>query len=156
MEWLFLLGVLVCAILFPKFRKVLIVLAILFAGFIAYFLISQDIEESASKKRIIPGEVELLDLRLVRSGSYYDLRGRVRNRSSKYSLSGFTLKVTLDDCVDANTCDVVYQEDHSPLVGLVPPGQARDFEVYGIGGVDMRLKGSLKWHYALTGVRGRE
>lgn len=157
MEWLFLLGVLVCAILFPKFRKVLIVLALLFAGLIAYFLISQNIEESASKRRIIPGEVELLDLRLVsRSGNNYDLQGRVRNRSPKYSLSGFTLRVTLEDCVDANTCDVVYQEDHSPLVGLVPPGQARDFEISGIGDYDTRLKGSFKWHYALTEVRGRE
>jgi hypothetical protein len=155
MEWLFVLGVLVCAILFPKFRAVLIAVALLFAGLIAYFVISQHFEESASKHRIVPGEVELLDLRLVRSGSNYDLQGRVRNRSSKYTLSDFTLKVTLEDCVDANTCDVVYQQDKSPLV-LVPPGQARDFEVYGIGDYDMRLKGSLKWHYGVTEVRGRE
>ena len=153
MEWLFVLGVLVCAILFPKFRAVLIAVALLFAGLIAYFVISQHFEESASKHRIVPGEVELLDLRLVRSGSNYDLQGRVRNRSSKYTLSDFTLKVTLEDCVDANTCDVVYQQDKSPLV---PPGQARDFEVYGIGDYDMRLKGSLKWHYGVTEVRGRE
>jgi hypothetical protein len=156
MEWLFLLGVLVCAIVFPKFRKVLIVLAALLAGLIAYVVISSNVEESESKNRIPPREVELLDLRLFRSGSTYDLQGRVRNRSSKYTLSGFTLQVTLEDCVDENTCDVVYQKGESAFTDAVPPGQARDFQITGIGDYEMRLKGSLKWHYALTEVRARE
>jgi hypothetical protein len=156
MQWLFLLGVLVCAIIFPKFRKVLIVLALAFAALIAYFLISGRIEESASKTRIAPGEVELVDVRLVSSsGSVYNLQGRVRNRSSRYTLSDFTLRVTLEDCINESTCDVVYHEGRSPLIGLVPPGQARDFEIFGIGSYDTRLKGSLKWYYSLGEVRGR-
>jgi hypothetical protein len=156
MQWLFLLGVLVCAIIFPKFRKVLIALAVAFAGLIAYFLITEKVEESASKTRIAPGEVELVDVRLVSSlGNEYNLQGRVRNRSARYTLSDFSLKVTLEDCTHESACDVVYQESRSPLVGLVPPGQARDFEILGIGSYDMRLKGSLKWYYSLAEVRGR-
>jgi hypothetical protein len=156
MHWLFLLGVLVCAIIFPKFRKVLLVLALLFAGLIAYFLISHKIEESASKSRIAPNEVELVDVRLGHDySSVYTLQGRVRNKSSRYSLSDFKLRVTLEDCIGGSPCDVVDQEDRSPLLGTVPPGQARDFQIYAIGSSDMRVKGSLKWYYSLTEVRGK-
>ena len=86
MPWLFVLGVLVCAILFPRFRKLLIILGAVLVALIAYFLISQEIEDSESKNRISRGEVELVDLSLARSGSSYDLKGRVRNRSSQYTL----------------------------------------------------------------------
>ena len=66
------------------------------------------------------------------------------------------LKLTLEDCINENDCDVVYQEGRSASLNSVPPGQARDFEILGVGSYDMRLKGSLKWHYELTDVRGRK
>lgn len=157
MQWLFLLGVLVCALLFPKFRKVLLIVALLSAGVIAYFRISSYSKESASKSRINLSEVELIDVRLVSDDpNYYTIRGRVRNVSEHYTMSDFKLRVTLEDCIGEGPCNVVYQEAKSPLIEPVPPGQARNFEISSIGSYHMRLKGSLKWHYELTEVRSEE
>ncbi|MGA2435156.1 MAG: hypothetical protein ABSG25_07705 [Bryobacteraceae bacterium] len=52
MEWLFLLGVLVCAIFFPQVQGSTDLLGCPLWGLIAYILISHNIEKSVSKIRI--------------------------------------------------------------------------------------------------------
>ena len=59
----------------------------------------------------------------------------------------------LEDCVSDTNCDVIYEAMKSPLVGSVPPSQARDFEIGGVGDRDVRFKGKLRWNYSLTEVR---
>jgi hypothetical protein len=158
MAWFFLIVLLVCAIAFPRFRKVLLWVVAILAGIVVVFLVWDRSKQATSKKLIAPSEIELVDVQLQGGSSTnnYNMIGRVRNHSSQYTLSDFSIKVTLEDCFNGTACDVIYQEDRSAFPGLVPPGQARDFDISGIGNYDMRLKGSLRWHYALTEVRGRE
>ena len=155
MMWLFLLGVLVCAIVFPKFRIVVIAGVILVAGWFFYEEEKSTAETSASKTRIAPSEVEFADMRLLRDfGSNYKLEGRVRNQSPKYTLSHVELRITFEDCTNEDACDIVYQANESPFLISVPPGQVRDFEITGIGSYDLRIRGSLRWHYEVTELRG--
>lgn len=155
MPWLFAAVALVCAILFPAFRKVLIGVALLLVGVLIIFYISNESEEAASKKRIRINEVELADIALQRDGSGYTIVGRARNHSATYTLSDITLRVTLEDCFSDNACDVVFQGEPSSSLNLVPPGQARDFHVYVFGASNLRLKGKLRWNYTLVGTRGK-
>lgn len=155
MLWLFAVVVLICAMLFPGFRKVLLVVAALLAGIVAVIYLRNESEEAGSKKRIALSEIELADVRL--QGDYgYEVTGRVRNHSARYTLSGFALRVTLEDCMNDTTCDVVSQGNESAYGVFVPPGQARDFRISVIGTYALRLKGKLRWDYSLVETRGRE
>jgi hypothetical protein len=156
MPWIFVAVVLVCAISFPRFRKVLLGTAALLVGIVAIVYLKDESEKAASKKRISPSEIELADLGLRASyGTSYVITGRVRNRS-RYTLSDFAIQVTLEDCQTDTTCDVVFQDNQSPRFVLVPPGQARDFKISDVGPYDLRLKGKLRWNYSLVETRGIE
>ena len=103
MEWLFLLGVLVCAIIFPKFRKVLIALALLFGGLDrAYFLINQRIEESCVTGQNCSwrgGAFGSPTRFPVPNVSITTSKGVFGTVPPNTAASDFTLKLTLEDCI---------------------------------------------------------
>jgi hypothetical protein len=92
----------------------------------------QDLEEDAAKHRISLVEVDILSLSVVdpRFGSAedFELLGRLRNRSSRFSLTSMTMIVQLEDCVaPEGPCDVV-GEDEVTIRCVIPPGQVRDVQ----------------------------
>src|SRR6476469_2316141 len=111
MPWFFAAVVLVCAIAFPKFRKLLLVTAALLVAVIAALVLNSQSQERAARTRIPFNEVEFVGVTLQRDtfGHDFTLIGRVRNRSPKYTLADFRIKVTLEDCVSDTNCDVIYE-----------------------------------------------
>jgi hypothetical protein len=158
MWWL--LGIIAVIVLlaYPATRVLLLGAGAILAVVLAATYLTSSREEAAAKTRIAVSELEFVDVRLQKQ-SYgmltYNLVGRVKNHSPRYSASDFTLLVTFEDCVDDTTCDVVWQGQESPLVIDVPPGQARDFELYGVGDSDVRLRGKFQWYYRVVAVSGR-
>ncbi len=125
MPWLFAAVVLVCAILFPRFRKVLLGIVVLLGLVGAAYYVWQSFEESASKRRIGLPEIELTDVQFRDNGfDGYTIIGRARNRSVRYTLSGLTIRTVLEDCLNETNCDVVFEHDErSSILFRVPPGK---------------------------------
>jgi hypothetical protein len=109
MVWLFLSVVLIVgvylAVQFPAFRKAILVCLALLAIWVGW-LYQQDKEnqkraelDAELERRLIRhDEVVFTDMRLGQgSFALWTLRGNVTNRSS-HELSGFKLKVTVQDC----------------------------------------------------------
>src|SRR4051812_31300452 len=88
-----------------KVGAALLVICILLVG---GYLLNQNQEQEASKKRISASEVRFDDLRLSVNGSTSRLTGNIRNQSPRYPLTSIELEITLRDCVESK-CDVVGQ-----------------------------------------------
>jgi len=135
------------------FRK-LSTAAVLVAVVASVYLYSGT-KDRASRNRITLNEVELVTVTLQRSpfGGNYRIIGSVQNRSPKYTLSDFTLNVTLEDCITKRNCYLLYQAGRLPLLAPAPPSQTGNFEITGIGDHYLRFKGVLRWKYTLVEVR---
>jgi hypothetical protein len=163
MVWLAIVALVVAAFAIPRFGKVvlgligvLVVVAVI--GGIALLVMNQreQAERQAARTRIQKSEVELVDLGLGSSygtGSY-KLGGRVRNQSTRYTLSEMKLKFTMRDCTEAGGCEVVGQTEDTMYVN-VPPSQARDLNesVYfsGLG----TPHGKHQWDYEIVEILGK-
>lgn len=147
MWWIVLLIIIGFTIIFPAFRKILLVLS----GFVlviaaVYYLYSQR-EQSLSKQRIKPHEIEINNLVIENS----QLIGRIRNKSERYVLGTVKLKLTFKDCIKSN-CEIIGEDFHWIFTN-VPPGQARDFGDY-ISLSRMKPRGVLEWEYSITEIKG--
>ena len=91
------------AIAFKWVRWLLLALVALVVILVAYLMQqgSERHREAEASKHLISGaELELTDLGLSRSyGTSYQLTGRIRNHSPRYTLTGVTIEVTLKDCL---------------------------------------------------------
>jgi hypothetical protein len=162
MVWLFLSVVLIAvvylAIQFPAFRKAIwVCLALLSAGagWLYYAKIEDDkrAEKRAefSRRLIRPDEIVFTDLGLRHSFGW-EVKGNVTNRSS-HELSGFTLKVIVQDCpVSGGRCTTIGEGDASTYIS-VPPNQMRAFELY-VSLPNMPKPTKLEWSYTVQEVRG--
>jgi hypothetical protein len=94
---------------------------------LAYVEFRQSREEWWRPSRISAREIELADVRLAQQNGLYHLVGRVRNDSSRYTLDGLRLHVTVQDCA-GQFCRAAMDRDED-LRLVVPPGQPRDFDL---------------------------
>ena len=117
---------------FESFRGIVILLAVGIGGYVWW-------DNNENKKRtqlaetLIPkSQVHLTDTRLS-IGSLGELTGKVRNSSTKYTLSGLTLKITIRDCPTKKSiskgCDIVGENEVYSRV-TIPPGQVRSISEY--------------------------
>ncbi len=156
------LGVIVAAFAVPKFGKAVlaflgvIVVLVAIGGLYLFASNRRDkAEREAAKARIRPNEIELVDLafRNGYSGSY-TLIGRIRNRSTRYTLSEISLRFTMKDCMNSNECETVGQTVDTMYVS-VPPGQARDLNEFvsfsGLG----TARGEHQWNYEVVEILGK-
>jgi hypothetical protein len=165
--WGWLLLVAVALLIFaPRAFAVLVVVAIVGAGALFLWMQheheEQERAEAAAARTIRPDELDFEDLQLSQGGSVPKITGRVRNRSV-HKLVGFTLQVTVQDCVPKEKCgepraadcrcDVIYNKGMDSLVS-VPPGEARDFKVYLEDMYGARFRGSSSWSYRLNSIQG--
>src|SRR5258707_14679873 len=82
---------------FPAFRTVALVAGGLCVLAIAWVFLSDQNSTNAAKRLIPVTQLELNNLRLPKSYSFYELTGEVRN-NSPHVLTGLTLVVTAFDC----------------------------------------------------------
>src|SRR5262245_16805460 len=140
MVWLFLSVLLVVvvylAIQSQAFRKALrVCLAVLFivvaggAAWLYYINVEEDKQRELSRRLIRPDEIVFTDTVLGQTYGSWKVKGNVTNRSS-HELSGFTLKIIVQDCpVSGGRCTTIGENDASAYVS-VPPNQMRAFELY--------------------------
>jgi hypothetical protein len=156
MGWLIAIVVLIAAIVFPGVRKVLLaVIAIAALGLLVLYLNSER-EEAASTSRVKASEVEISDLRLGRAqyGSSYQLTGRVRNLSPRFTVTSLRLRVLLQDCLAANDCSTV--GDSTAYVSLsVPPSQTRAIDDSVHSSDVPPLRGTFRWSDELSEIQAK-
>src|SRR5437667_5451587 len=169
-HWLWVLTIGVLLLIFrPRVFVGLLVLAAV-AALSLYVSLQHDAalreaEEKAAARTITPEQIELLNLHWAGTFGSASVTGRVRN-NSPYKLTSVALEITLQDCVPKERCgerrqsdcrcDTIYDEQASMNFDfVVPPGQARDFEVYLPSGHDLRPQGDYSWSYRIIGIKGR-
>ena len=130
MVWLFLSVLLVVvvylAIQSQAFRKALrVCLAVLFivvaggAAWLYYINVEEDKQRELSRRLIRPDEIVFTDTVLGQTYGSWKVKGNVTNRSS-HELSGFTLKIKVQDCpVSGDRCTTIGENEVSePVSGI--------------------------------------
>lgn len=158
MLWVFLFVIIVIAgFAFPRFGKALLIcVGVLVSLALIWYFIHQQ-EGEASKKRITANEVDLIDLRLspqTYSHESFELVGRIRNKSARYTLTDLRLRITVKDCLAANQCETI-GESSAWLFISVPSGQSRGIKksVYfsNLG----EPRGLFEWGYMIEQISGK-
>jgi hypothetical protein len=109
---------------FSRLAAVLIIAAVAVIGAFAWY---QEHELAASKRRIPLDQVELVDFKLVKPDrNTRELMGRIRNHSTRYTITEADLEVVMDDCRNGH-CDTVDQT-RVIFTEPIPPEQARDIK----------------------------
>jgi hypothetical protein len=162
MGWLLLVIIIIAAFAVPRFGKaVLVFLGIVLLGVAIFaWLYESDkrdrAERAVARTRITPAEVELVGLALQPSslGGSYTLIGRVRNRSTVYTLTKLQLKLMIRDCQTSTDCEIVGETEESVYTN-VPPGQARDLDQYVHFSGLRQPHGKYRWDYHIVEIIGQ-
>jgi hypothetical protein len=155
MWWLIAILAIIAAFLFPRFRKILLILmGVLAVGFLALYEYEQ-MEEKASRSRMANADVHLTETRLIlRSPGSYTLVGQLRNGSAQFSIQSLQIRLTLRDCLSKSQCETI-GETTQHLSLSVPPGQTHGVEERVYFSSLPSLKGNLEWDYAVVEVRAK-
>ena len=147
------IAVIVLCFKFPKFRIGVAVIVGLIVLIVGGFLVKSDYDEKQAARRITPDQIEISDLELSKD-AYPKLTGRIRNNSPKYTLTSFTLKLTMHDVMKGGKKETV-GESEQYIYANVPPGQSRAFEEFvsfsGLG----KPRGEFQWRYEVKSIRGQ-
>ncbi len=182
MWWLFIvIIILIAAFAVPSFGKALlgfgkilsILLGILAIIGVAWYYYTRH-EEELAKTRISPNEIELSDLRLIPEDydrESFKLIGRLKNKSSKYSLSELQVKIELQDHIGEiidpfdKSIEVwpvsgigqreVIGEDTIDILSDVPPGQVRNVDEHVYFSNLAYAKGKYESNYSITEIKGK-
>jgi hypothetical protein len=149
------------------------------AGWFYYIQIQEDQRERLSRRLIRPDEIGFTNTVLAQTYGRWKVKGNVTNRSS-HELSGFTLKIIVQDCpvsatarpdpygwdrnlegeskpsqspVELQGCTTIGESDALASVS-VPPNQMRSFERY-LSLENMPNPTKWEWTYNVEEVRGK-
>jgi hypothetical protein len=161
MGWLFLsvllIAVVFLAVQFAEFRKAIFVFLglLVFAaaagvGWLYYQSIETEKREALSRRLIRADEIVLSDMVLGQSSGFWRVKGNVTNRSS-HALSGFKLKIVVQDCPSETSCTTIGEDLVSTYVS-VPPNQKRAFD-QSVSLRDMPQPTKRGWRYSVQEVR---
>ena len=159
MVWLSAIVLLLLIVFVPVVRKVAVMLLAISVVTIAYCSYQSQQEREASRNRVSSAEIEFDDLRLGASSSTYELTGRVRNKSSQYTVNFIGMKIQVKDCSVTSlsvesTCVVVGESDTSLYLNI-PPIQVRDFRQYVSFPNDMKIRGHMQWSYTVSYITAK-
>jgi hypothetical protein len=153
------LGLGIFAVLFAKFPKFRLAMAILLAlGVITglgiyWYTVHQD---KISKSLISPDDIELKNLSLRSLNDSYLLYGEIKN-NSEYNLTSITLEFTAYDCpTDEITpdCEIIGEDEVYSFV-IVPAGQVREIDGAYLSFYNMpTVKGSFQLEHKVKEIRG--
>lgn len=156
-----LIGLVIAAILIKStaFRIVagLLVVGALVLIFVEQRQTREETEDSLT--RIRAAELQLTDVQLKPGyANSFRLAGRVVNRSPRFTLTGLTFKVKVEDCPlqPAQAACVTIGEGRTSIAPTVPPGHARDFdELVTFDKASPTVRGRMKWSYELDSIHAR-
>ena len=83
----------------------------------------------------------------------YVFNGRIRNHSVNAPLHQVVFQVNVKDC-DGGKCQVIAQEQGRVSM-VIPPGQARDFQVSVPFSSSIQFQGNAEWDYKVVDVNDR-
>ena len=153
--FILLLIIIIVAVKFPNFRRILGVIFFLLMGAIGVVIWQDSVEREMEFERISTEQTKLLQMQ-VRPGlnsRSFVIRGRLQNLAKDYTILSIQLQATVRDC-DGGDCEIVGQEEIAvPLE--VPSSQSRDFSVTIPFSVAPEVKGEADWEYAVLKVRAR-
>jgi hypothetical protein len=157
--------VLIAAAVSPAVRKLVLwlvgIAVVVGAGLFVWLYIGEQSrlrEEEAAKTRVPKDRVELTDLRMNIGGSGH-LSGRVRNNDTTHTITGFALRLRIQDCeppvkpgAEPGRCDTVGDETRTVYMS-VPPNQVREIrEWVSFSNLGAERPGRT-WSYALLWVQ---
>jgi hypothetical protein len=159
MIWLLGIGLfIVFWFIFPPFRKFSLVVGGLIVLVIVGLIVYSNYKESFSKSLIPTSQVQLIDLRLGKQYSSYQLSGEVKN-ISEHTLFDVYLKVKAYDCPGSeitSSCTIIGQDNNVNISVNVPPNQVRAIDSAYVSLYSMpKVRGTFLWSYEITGTRGR-
>jgi hypothetical protein len=132
---------------------VLVIVIVAGAASLYYMKIESDKYEERSRRLIRPDEIAFTDTVLGQTYGSWRVEGNVTNRSA-YELSGFTLKIKVQDCtVSGDHCTTVGEDEVSTYLS-VPPNQTRAFDHY-VSLYNMPKLTKWGWTYTIQEVRGK-
>jgi hypothetical protein len=132
---------------------VLFILVVGVAGWLYSLKIDGDKQQELSRRLIRPDEIAFTDAALGQTYGSWRVKGNVTNRSA-HELSGFTLKIKVQDCpVSSDRCTTVGENEVTTYLS-VPPNQMRAFEEF-VYLRDMPQPKKLAWSYTVQEVRGK-
>ncbi len=143
------------AVSFPKFRRVLGMTVVLLIGAIGVIIWQDTEERSLEFERISVNQAQLSQMR-VRSGlnsRSFVVGGRIQNLATDYTILSVMLQATVKDC-ESGTCETVGQEQRTFPIEI-PPGQSRDFSVTIPFSVAPQVQTDPVWDYEILKVRAR-
>jgi hypothetical protein len=140
-----------------KMLAIAFMVLVMLAAFALYQMDQrQKAEFEASKHRITLSEIKLVDLELKPGygSGFYELTGRIRNRSRVYTAGTVIVRLTMSDVQQAGTSEIVGDEDVHLYLN-VPPGQTREVSSSVIFKDLPRPEGRLQWNYSVTEIHAR-
>ena len=147
----------IAAFAIPRLGKALLITgAVCAAIFIAFILVMSLTGSNDSEKRkhlISPTEIELADLQF-RQDYGTKLTGKIKNKSSKFTLTNVDLKLTFTDCIAPANCEIV-GETTADIYLSVPPGQIRYFEDSVYPSEMGPAHGERSWSYQISEIQGQ-
>ena len=147
--------IIVVAVKFPKFRRMLGIMFVLLMVAIGGIIWQDSLERELEFERIAVEQVQLLQMQ-ARPGlnaRSFVVDGRIQNLAKDYTILSIQLQATVKDC-KLGICDIVGQEDITfPLE--VPFSQSRDFSVTLPFSVAPEFLGEPVWEYVILKVRAR-
>lgn len=163
MAWIFaavvLIVVVYLAIHYPPFRKAMwVCLAIISTGTVGvvavlYFQqIENERQEEQARRLIRHDEIVIANPTLGQPYGSWKVTGNVTNKSV-HELSGFTLKIKVQDCPQPGRCITIGEDNASTSVS-VPPNQMRSFDLF-VSLRNMPQPQKMEWTYSLEEVRGK-
>ena len=157
MAWIVGIVVLILLVVSAGFRKFALGLVVLASAVGGFFYLQNESEKSRALSRIPLSELVFENVTLKPDYSNYELSGRLKNNSARFTLKQVNLLVTMQDCTGESRSQncVTIGEGEEDMYLSIPPGQARDFNksVYFSGGT-LSPNGHFEWHYSVSQIKG--
>ena len=155
MAWLIGIAVVILVVAAAGFRKVALgLLAIVLVAGGGLYLHNRQ-EDHRSLTRIPASELVLENVTLKPYVGSYEIAGRIKNNSAKFTVRRLDFVVTVRDCIPAaaaGQCTTI-GESNEILELNIPPGEARNFEEsVRFSGSNPKIKGRMEWSYSIQRI----
>jgi hypothetical protein len=111
----------------PRFRIAVALIVVLLVALVIFWIQADKNREAKSHTLILPSQIELHDVILRHPLGSWEVVGSVKN-DSPYTLTGFTLEITVRDCPEGSDCIVIGEDNVKIWLLTVPPSQLRTFQ----------------------------
>jgi hypothetical protein len=140
----------------PKYPGLFTLLAVLLSLLVVYGVRYYERHFSSGVSGLVRSDLELIDFRLGEvfslSGrtSGWKLTGKIKNKSSKYTLTYLVVDIIIKDCPDGN-CDSAAEAEETIQI-TIPPGKTASMEQDVHFRSMKKLSPSWSWYYKIVSI----